>query len=80
CYYQMRYSRIILQKYWPKIKIVEIRNVRFILFKLANGSRDIIDLNKQYDPCGVFLFDGHKKAQLADMTNIDTELGFYFSR
>jgi hypothetical protein len=39
----------------------------------------VIDLNTQNDPCGIFIFDGHKKAKLADMTNIDSELGFYFS-
>jgi hypothetical protein len=79
CYYQMRYSRNSLQKNWPKIKIVEIRNVRYILFQPADGRNECIDLNTLNDPCGILLFDGHKKARLADMTNIDSELGFYFS-
>jgi hypothetical protein len=40
CFYQMSYSRNVLQKNWPKIKIVEIRNVRYILFKPADGRSD----------------------------------------
>jgi hypothetical protein len=80
CFYQMRYSRNSLQKNWPKIKIVEIRNVRYILFQPADGRNECIDLNTLNDPCGILLFNGHKKARLADMTNIDSELGFYFSK
>ena len=79
CFYQMKYSRISLKKNWPKIKIVEARNVRYILFKSAAGSKECIDLDTLNDPCGVLLFGGKKKARLVDMTNIDTELGFYFS-
>lgn len=79
CFYQMKYSRNVLQQNWPKIKIVEIRNVRYILFKPADGRNECIDLNTQNDPCGIFIFDGRKKARLVDMTNIDSELGFYFS-
>ena len=79
CFYQMRNSRNSLQKNWPEIKIVEVRDAGFILFKPANGMNECIDLNKQNDPCGIFLFDGNKKALLVDMMNIDSELGFYFS-
>ncbi len=79
CFYQMRNSRNSLQKNWPEIKIVEIKNVRYILFKPAVGRHECIDLNIQNDPCGILIFDGNKKARLVDMTNIDSELGFYFS-
>jgi hypothetical protein len=30
--------------------------------------------------CGIFLFDGKKEPELADMMNIDTALGFYFEK
>ena len=80
CFYQMKFSRNELQQKWPSIKIVEIQNVRFILFKLKGGNNVCIDLNSQNDPCGIFLFDGYKKPRLADMPNIDSELGFYFSK
>lgn len=79
CYYQMRYSRIVIQKNWPGIKITEIKNARYIFLKKADGNNKIIDLNNKNDACGVFLFDGRKTPRLVDMTNIDTELGFYFS-
>lgn len=80
CFYQMRYSRIAINKYWPDVKIVEIKKARFILFSSQEGSKEYIDLDMKNDPCGVLLFDGHKKAQLADMTNIESELGFYFQK
>lgn len=79
CFYQMRNSRIVLQQNWPNIRIVEISNVRYIFFKQAGGRNEMIDLDAQNDPCGIFIFDGNKKARLADMMNIETELGFYFS-
>ncbi|MEP7375727.1 MAG: hypothetical protein ABI675_20185 [Chitinophagaceae bacterium] len=79
CFYQMRYSHSSLRKSWPKIKIVEAKNVRFILFEPAGGNRECVDLDSLNDPCGVLVFDGNKRPRLVDMTNIDTELGFYFS-
>lgn len=80
CFYQMRYSRKAIQQNWPAIKIIEINNARYILLKSKNGDEEFIDLNSKSDFCGIFLFDGYKKAQLADMTNIDSEMGFYFSK
>lgn len=80
CFYQMRYSRIAITQYWPNIKIVEIKNARFILFISQEGASEIIDLDLKNDPCGVLLYDGHQKSKLADMTNIESELGFYFKK
>jgi hypothetical protein len=80
CFYQMRNSRIVLKQYYPAIKITEVKNARYLLFEKANGQKECIDLNTQNDPCGIFIFDGFKKAQLVDMMNIDSELGFYFSK
>lgn len=79
CFYQMRYSRIVLKKLYPKVKIVEGLHARFLLFKKRNGSSEYIDLDKKNDACGIFLFDGQKSPRLADMPNIESELGFYFS-
>jgi len=80
CFYQMRYSRISLHKNRPGIKIIEARNVRYVLFNGNDGRNECIDLDSLYDPCGVLVFDGNKKARVVDMTNIDSELGFYFSK
>jgi hypothetical protein len=37
-------------------------------------------LNDKNDPFGIFLFDGVQSPRLVDMTNIESELGFYFSK
>jgi hypothetical protein len=79
-FYQMRNARIVLKKYYPLIKITDVKNARYLLFEKANGNKECIDLNTQNDPCGIFIFDGYKKAQLVDMMNIDSELSFYFSK
>lgn len=79
CVYQVRNARNSLEKNWPGIKMVEVSNARWIRFQLLNGTSEYIDLDELDDPCGILLFDGHKKVRRADMMNIDSELGFYFS-
>jgi len=80
CFYQMRNARNSLQKNWPEIGIVEVSKARWIRLRLLEGTSEYIDLDSLNDPCGILLFDGHKKARLVDMMNIDTELGFYFAQ
>lgn len=80
CFFQMRNSRIVLKKYYPGIKIIEVKNARYLLFKKVRGEKEYIDLNTKNDPCGIFIFDGVKHPSLVDMTNIDSDLGFYFSK
>lgn len=79
-FYQMRNSRIVLKRYYPKIKIREVKNARYLLFEKMDGERELIDLNDKNDPFGIFLFDGLQSPRLVDMTNIESELGFYFSK
>ena len=80
CHYQMQNARIELKKYWPQIHVLEISKSRYLQFVKADESKICIDLNNKNDICGLFLFDGKKDPVLADMPNIDTELGFYFSK
>jgi hypothetical protein len=80
CFYQQRNSRIVLSKYYPRIKIIEVINVRYLLFEKKGSEKEYIDLNTKNDPCGIFLFDAAKAPKLIDMTNIESELGFYFSK
>ena len=80
CFYQMRNSRIVLKKFYPQIKVMDVANVSHLLFENSRGEKTIIDLNTKNDPCGLFIFDRKKTPRLADMTNIETELGFYFSK
>ena len=77
CFYQKRNARMVLKKYYPRVKILEVKNARYLLFKKPEGS-ERIDLNEKSDPCGLFLFDGRQPPSLVDMMNIDSELGFYF--
>ena len=79
CFFQMRNSRMVLKKNHTQVKIIEVKNARYLLFINAAGEKEAIDLNTKNDPCGLFIFDGVKAPRLVDMTNIDSELGFYFS-
>ena len=80
CIYLLRFSWNEIKNNWPKIKIIETGNAGFVLFKSEEGNEEYIDLNTRKDFCGIFLFDGHKKVHFADLANIATELGFYFSK
>jgi len=80
CHYQMENAHIVIKRYWPQIKIVEVSRFRYLLFEKTNKSKVCIDLNDKNDICGLFLFDGKKDPVLVDMPNIDTQLGFYFSK
>ena len=80
CFYLMRNARIELKKYWPAIHIVETTTNRYLLFIKKDKSKTCIDLNSNGDMCGLFLFNGKKEPELADMMNIDTALGFYFTK
>ena len=46
-------SRMVLKKYYPDIKIREVKNARYLLFKKTDGGKEIIDLNIKYDPYGI---------------------------
>ena len=80
CFYQMRNSRIVLKKFYPHVKILEVRNARYLLFEKKGGEKETIDLDAKNDASGIFIFDGEKAPHLVDMTNIESELGFYFSK
>ena len=79
-FFQMRNARMSIKKDWPALKIIEAKNARYLRF-IGNSNNDTyIDLDTKNDPYGLFLFQPGKKPQLADMMNIDTELGFYFKK
>ena len=80
CFYQMRNARNVLTSNYPQIKIHEVNKARYLLFKKNSGESDLIDLNSKGDACGIILFDGYKTPVQVDMTNINSELGFYFSK
>jgi len=78
CFYQMGNTRTVLKKSWPKVNIADAFNKRYVLFVKEDGSKVCIDLDK-IDVCGVILFNKKKDPQATvDMTNIETELRYYF--
>jgi hypothetical protein len=79
CHYQMQNAKLVLQQYWPKVSIIETSKARYLLFIKSDNSKVCIDLNNKNDICGVILFQRNKEPILADMPNINTVLGFYFS-
>ena len=80
CFFQMRNAHIVLKKYYPKIKIIETTKARYLLFVKEDGSQSCIDLDKNNDICGMYIFNKKKDPQLVDMTNVDTQLEFYFKQ
>jgi CRISPR/Cas system-associated protein Cas10 (large subunit of type III CRISPR-Cas system) len=79
CFYLMRNARNVMKQYWPKIHIIETSTHRYLQFVKDDKTKTTIDLDSIGDQCGIYLFDGKKEPGLADMMNIDTALGFYFS-
>lgn len=77
-FYQMRNAKIVIKSTYPKLKVVEVTNTRFLLIQKKDGGKQIIDLDKYNDARGLILCNGIKEPQLADMTNIETELYRYF--
>ena len=79
-FYQMRNSRIVINRHWPDIKIIEANNVRYLLFKKKDNDAILIDLDTKGDPHGLFLFDQKHNPELADMMNIENEVARYFKQ
>ena len=80
CFYLMRNARRVIKKYWPRVHIIETSVNRYLLFIKSDKTKTYIDLDSKGDMCGIFLFNGKKEPELADMMNIDTALGFYFEK
>ena len=80
CFYQMRNARLVVEKNWPGIQVRLASKMRWLVFRKNNGEERIIDLNANNDICGIYLFDPFTNPVRIDMTNIDTELNFYFKK
>ena len=79
-FFQMRNARMAINRDLPRLKILEARKVRYLLFHGKGNDSTYIDLNTKNDSHGLFLFQPGKKPHYADMMNIDTELGYYFKK
>ncbi len=79
-FYLMKNARADIRKYYHRLKIRDIKNVRYLLFIHTDKSADCIDLDTKKDACGLYVFDMKKAPLLVDMANVNTELGFYFPK
>ena len=75
----MRNARLVLRKYYPSVKMVEITHQRWLMFILQDGTKKYIDLDQNNDPEGLYIFNTKKAPLLVDMMNVETDLGFYLS-
>jgi hypothetical protein len=78
CFYQMQHARNVLEKDWQGLRVVFASKNRWLIFRKSSGADSSIDLNKVNNICGIFLFDPQKNPVRIDMTNIESQLGFYF--
>jgi hypothetical protein len=78
-YYQVRFGHLVLKEQWPGINIEEARNVRYLLFLKKDTIPECIDLDTKNDAYGLFVFDPLKKPVQVDLTNAESEIGFYFN-
>jgi hypothetical protein len=77
-FYQQRNAHLFLKQHWPGLQIVDAKNIRYLQFIKPGNHSEIIDLDKENDACGMFLFDPAKSPLLIDMTNIETQVPDYF--
>jgi len=80
CFYQMRNAKLVIERNWPAISVRWATKARWLIFKKADGKVRTVDLNLINDICGIYLFDPSKDPLRTDMTNIDSDLGFYFKK
>lgn len=78
CYYQVRNAQIVLKQYRADVSIIETNMARYLLFSKDLDKPVFIDLDKRNEMCGLYLFKQGKAPVFADMTNIESELNFYF--
>lgn len=78
CISQIRNARLAIKDFRPQIRIVETLKAQYLLFVKSDNTKTYLDLNTQKDLCGLFLFNQVKNPIPVDMTNIGTELDFYF--
>ena len=79
-YYLMRNAHFVIKKTIPQLKIIDVKNARYLLFTGADKNTECIDLDSKNDAYGLFVFDRQKPPRLLDMANIESELGFYFTK
>lgn len=77
CIYMLLNTRNVINRYWPGLPIIVTRSARWLHFEKWKNS-SFVDLDRQDETCGLFLFDPGKEPRLVDMMNIETALDDYF--
>lgn len=77
---QINNAKLVLNKFWTHIKVIELKKYKFILCKKTDGSQVCLNLDKFNELSGLFLFDPESDPLLIDMMNIDSELDYYFNK
>ena len=76
-FFQMRNAHIVIKKTWPALKIIDSKHYRYLLFIKTNGEKECIDLDKNNEAYGLFVFDSKKPPVMIDMSNVETGISFY---
>lgn len=77
--FQIKTSIAYLKKYKPGLPVIHANQVRFLHFAQGNEKDTFIDLDKNGDAYGLYLFRSGYPPYKVEMTNIDTEVPTYFS-
>jgi hypothetical protein len=80
CYFETNNARLVIQRYWSGLRIVDASKSRWLIFEKSDHTRKAIDLNEINDICGLYLFDLKNNPVRVDMTNINTALENYFKK
>ena len=77
--HMMENARMVIEKAWPGLKIIESKHYRYLLFIRRDDSLEFIDLDKYDDIYGLFVFDGKRSPLLVDMMNVETQVSSYLN-
>ena len=75
----MRTSRLIITIQFPALRIIEAKNVKYLLFKRAGDTLNCVNLDEMFDPYGLYVCNRRKPPLKIDMANVATDIGFYLS-
>jgi hypothetical protein len=78
--YQFINAKKLLKLHWKDVSMVEVRKFRYLHFFLSDGKTETIDLDKNGDAFGLFVFDPSKSPRLIEMTNAESLIPDYFER
>ena len=69
-------SMAVIKKDFAWLRMIEAKNVRYLLFVAPGKKEYLINLDNLYDPCGLYVFDGKRPPQNVDMANVETGISY----